>query len=111
DRGLGQPAPVGRAGAAEGGPGPHARVGGPAEAEGARDPDLAELLREALDPAAGQREVAVDPDERAGRDLLAVEQRVGDDEELLVLRPRRVDELRPALRARLPVGEDRRAAP
>jgi hypothetical protein len=57
-----------------------------------------------------RREVAVDPDVRAHGDLLAVEQPVTDDEHLLVLRPRRVDELVAALRARLPVGGDERAA-
>src|SRR6478672_1099027 len=35
-------------------------------------PDLAELLRESLDPPARHCEVLVDPDERAGRDRLAI---------------------------------------
>src|SRR3954471_4280888 len=35
------------------------------EVVGPGHPDLAELLREALDPPAGHREVLVDPDERA----------------------------------------------
>ena len=86
----------------------HAGVGRAVEAEGARDPDRAELLREALQPAAGEREVAVDPDERAGRHLLAVEQRVDDEERLLVLRARGIEQLAAARRARLPVGEDER---
>src|SRR4029078_2487795 len=98
------------AGGAEAGARLHAGVGGPAEAEAPRDPDRAELLREALDPAACEREVAVDPDVRAHGDLLAVEQTAADHEHLLVLRSRRVDELVAALRARLPVGGDERAA-
>src|SRR6201999_4469145 len=85
-------------------------IGRTAEPEVARHPDLAELLREALDPAAREGEVAVDPDEWAGRDLLAVEKRVGNDEELLVLRARRVGQLGAAVLARLPVGEHRGAA-
>ena len=87
-----------------------AGVGRAVEAEGARDPDRAELLGEALQPAAREREVAVDPDERARRHLLAVEQRVDDDERLLVLRARGIEQLAAGRRARLPVGEDEGAA-
>ena len=107
---LGDAALVGGAGGAERGSRLDAGVGRAVEAEGARDPDRAELLREALQPAAGEREVAVDPDERARRHLLAVEQRVDDDERLLVLRARGIQQLAAGLRARLPVGEDERAA-
>src|SRR6185503_3226283 len=88
----------------------HAGVRRPAEAEAPRDPDRAQLLREALDPASREREVAVDPDVRAGRHLLAVEEPVDDDEDLLVLGARRVEQLVPALRARLPVRGDEGAA-
>ena len=99
-----------RAGAAERRPAPHPGRRAAGELVGPRHPDLAELLREALDPAAGEREVLVDPDERAGRDLLAVEQRVDHEVELAVVRARRVEQLVAALRAGLPVGEDGGAA-
>src|SRR3954447_18140080 len=74
-------------------------------------PDLTELLGEALDPAARHGEVLVDPDERAGRDRLAIQQRVDHKVELLVLRARRVEQLIAALGERLPVGEHSGAAP
>ncbi len=90
--------------------GARAGVGDAVEPERARHPDRAELLREALDPAAGEREVAIDPDVRTGRDVLAVEHRVDDDEELLVLAARRVEQLVVGIRARLPVDEERRGA-
>src|SRR6185503_2794946 len=110
DGGLGDTALVRGARRAEAGAGLHARVGWPAEPEAPRDPDRAQLLREALDPASREREVAVDPDVRAGRHLLAVEEPVDDDEDLLVLGARRVEQLVPALRARLPVRGDEGAA-
>jgi len=43
-----------------------------------------------------------------GRDLLAVQERVHDDEELLVLPTRRLEQLLPAVRAGLPVDEEGR---
>ena len=91
---FGDTALVGRAGAAVGAPAPEPRIRRGVDAEAARDPDRAELLREPLDPASRQREVAVDPDVRARRHLLTVEQRVDDDEELLVLRAGRVGRAR-----------------
>ena len=69
------------------------------EPERARDPDRAELLGEALQPAPREREVTIDPDERARRHLLAVEQGVDDDEALLVLRAGRVEQLAAARRS------------
>ena len=87
-RALGQPVAVGRDR-----PGERAALGAAVEPERPRHVDLAELLGEALDPAAHQGEVVVDPDVRAGRDGLAVEQRVHDDEELLVLPPHRLEQL------------------
>ena len=62
------------------------------------------------DPAADEREVAVDPDVRAGRHLLAVEQRIDDQEELLVLAAGGVEELRCTIGAGLPVDEERSGA-
>src|SRR6185369_15429496 len=100
---------VGSAGDAEPGACLHAGVGGTAQPEAPRDPDRAELLREALDPAARQREIAVDPDVRADRHLLAAEEPVDDDEDLLVLRARGIHELVALVRARLPVRRDERA--
>ena len=86
-------------------------------ARSARHPDRAELLREALEPAAHEREVTVDPDVRAGRDLLAVEHRVDDEEELHVLAARRVEQLGAAIacssasrRRSPPRGPDRSGA-
>ena len=68
-------------------------VGEAVEPERPRHPDGAELLREPLDPAADEREVPIDPDVRAGGHLLAVEHRIDDEEELLVLAAGRVDQL------------------
>ena len=109
-RPLREPPVVGGAGSAVDGARPQPGVGGAVEPEAARDPDRPQLLREALQPAAGEREVAIDPDVGAVRHLLAVEKRVHDEEELAVLRARRVGELVAALGERLPVGEDRGAA-
>ena len=72
-----------------------------------RHVDRAELLREALDPAAVHREVLVDPDVHAAADRLTVVARADDQEELVVLGLDRVLELVEVDRARLPVGEDR----
>ena len=69
--------------------------------------DRAELLREALNPAAVHREVLVDPDVHAAADRFAAEPRADDEEELAVLGLDRVLELVQVDRARLPVGEDR----
>ena len=96
--------------AAERGARLQARLGAVLEAEVARHPDRPELLGKALEPAAHEREVAIHPDVRAGRDLLAAQHRVDDDEELHVLAARRVEQLAAAVGAALPVGEDRRRA-
>ena len=88
----------------------HAGVRGAVEPVGTRHPDRAELLREALDPAAGEREVPVDPDVRARRHVLTGEHRIDDEEELLVLATGRVEQLLAGIRARLPVDEERRGA-
>src|SRR5579875_2432284 len=87
--------------------GAHARIGLALERKGARHPDLAELLREPLDPAAREREVPIDPDERTGRDLLAFQQSAHNQVELAVLRADGVAQLIPPLRAGLPVDEHR----
>ena len=54
-------------------PGREPGIGEAVESEAARHPDGAELLREALHPAAHECEVAVDPDVRAGGHVAAVE--------------------------------------
>ena len=90
--------------------GPDAGIGEAVEPERARHPDRAELLREALHPAAREREVAIDPDVRAGRDVPAVEHRVHDDEELVVLAARGIEQLPAVLGAALPVDEQRGGA-
>src|SRR6476661_367289 len=104
DRPPREQTPMGRAHARERPP-----LGEAVQAERPRHLDLPELLGEALDPPAHQREVAVDPDVRARRDRLAAKRPGDDDEELLVLPPRRVDQLVAPLRARLPVDEERGA--
>src|SRR6185312_9494447 len=71
-------------------------------------PHLAALLGEALDPAASHREVLVHPDERAGGDLLPVEQGADDEIELAVMRADGIEQLLLGVRARLPVSEHRR---
>ena len=105
DRAEGEAAVAGREGAREAAARPELRHGPGREWEVPRDVDGAQLLREALDPAARQGEVAVDPDVRAGRHRFAVQQRVHDDEELPILASNRVVQLRPGVGAGLPVDE------
>ena len=99
---------VRRAGRAEARARGHAVRRGAADGEGPGQVDRAELLREALDPAAVHREVLVDPDVDAAADGLPAERRADDEEELLVLALDGVDELVEVGAAGLPVGEDRR---
>src|ERR1019366_8989799 len=101
----GEPAIAGSQRARERRAAPHARVRTALQAETARQPDRAQLLREALDPAAHQREIPVDPDVGAARHELTVEQRVDDDEELAVLRAARIEQLGAAGAAAPPVHE------
>ena len=110
DRALRQAAVVGGERAAERRARLQSGLGAVLEPEVARHPDRSELLGEALEPAAHEREVAIHPDVRAGRDLLAVEHGVDDEEELHVLTARRVEQLGAAVGAALPIGEDRRRA-
>src|SRR5262252_8489160 len=67
--------------------------------DGPRHVHLAELLREALDQPAEQRQLGVDPDVRHAAGAPAVEAAVQDDVGLLVLTLRRV-----VLDARVAIG-------
>ena len=77
-----------------------------AELHRARHRDLAELLGEALDLSAQERQLAVDPDERHASDLLVAADRVQHDVSLVVLADRRIGEHALVVVAgRAPVGE------
>src|SRR5207244_3832983 len=80
------------------------------EREAPRQLDPAELLREALNPAAYERDVLVHPDVGAGGDELAVDDRVDDEKELSVLAANGVIELVAVIGAPLPVDEEGRRA-
>src|SRR5664280_793781 len=67
-----------------------------------------DLLRVALEVAADQREVLVDPDEHTTAVELAVVATAHDDEGLLVLSAHGVQQFRPIIATTLPVGPNER---
>ncbi len=70
--------------------------------------DRTEFLRVALQVAAHQGEVLVDPDEDAAAEEMVAVATAHDDEGLLVLRTHGVEEFRAVVAAALPVGPDER---